>query len=126
MTSTSPPTVRPDLIGKTVVEIYDPYSHGAGLIPPSAYLGEFVVAEEDYAAVRDLAGIHGPMSGEGFLPYTRVYIEYDLLEPGERLEEYLPGYSSVFGTPDYVYFQGSKREKWERDRDGARSVITPV
>jgi hypothetical protein len=116
MTHRSPPTIRPDLLGKTVVTIHDPYPHGEGCIPPSAYLGVFIAAEADYVAVRELGSIiRGLIPEGGFRPCMSVCLNYDLLEPGERLEEFLAGYGSLFGTPDYVYFQGKAREKWERD-----------
>lgn len=122
MTHRSPPTVRPDLLGKTLVRIHDPYPHGEGRIPPKAYLGEFVAAEADYVAVRELGSIHGLTSENGFKPYMRVFIDYDLLEPGDLLEDFLPGYGSVFGTPDYVYFRGETRAKWDRERDTAHAI----
>jgi hypothetical protein len=97
----SPPTIRPDLIGKTVVRIYDPRSHGDGRIPPSAILGEFVAAEADYAAIRCLRSSNGhDVSRLDF--QLRVSHDYNRYEPGELLESYLPGYVKKFGQPDFV------------------------
>jgi hypothetical protein len=116
MTLKSPPTTRPDLLGKTVVDIYDPYPHGDGLIPERAYLREIVVVEEDYTAIRELGDLQWMRGPESFRPIVRRFYDLDRLEPGQRLDEYLPGASAILGTPDYVYFQGSNRVKWERDR----------
>ncbi|MEA2689641.1 MAG: hypothetical protein QOD51_2248 [Candidatus Eremiobacteraeota bacterium] len=117
MTHESPPTVRPDLIGKTVVFIVDPRTHGDGRFPPRAILGEIIDAEEDYAAVRCL----GTTSGMSTIPSFDLRMpfdpEYELLEPGKMLDEYLPGYRPMFGNPDHVWFQGKARERWQHERD---------
>jgi hypothetical protein len=112
----SPPTVRPDLIGKTVVFILDTRSHGERRIPPRAFMGEIVAAEAEYAAVRYLGSESG-LNKSALLDSTwPIDPEYDLLESGERLEEYLPGYGAVFGKPDYVLLEEPAREHWLRDR----------
>src|SRR5947209_7524551 len=115
MTLKSAPTTRPDLIGKTVVDIFDPYPHGDGLVPPSAYLREIVVVEEDYLAIRELGGLQWMRGPESFRPIMRVWYRFDRLEPGERLDHYLPGASAILGTPDFIYFQGRQRKKWDRE-----------
>jgi hypothetical protein len=112
-----PETVRPDLIGKTVVFIVDPRSYREGRTRPRAILGEIVAAGEDSGVVRCLGTTSGLCKIDDFDVRMPIDSDYELLEPGERLEQYLPGYGSVFGTPDYVYFQGSNREKWLRARD---------
>jgi hypothetical protein len=98
----SPKTVRPDSIGKTIVEIIDPRRHGDGRIPPMISFGEIIAAEEGYARMRSVAIVRGkPMPGVLDIVH-RIEPCYDEYEPGEKLDEYLPGYSAIFGTPDFV------------------------
>lgn len=119
MAHTAAPTTRPDLIGKTVVDINDPYSHGGGLVPPSADLYEIVIMEPDYEAVRVLGSLQWMRGPDSFRPITRpLFIDFDKLEPGDRLDVYLPGASAVLGTPDFVHFQGRERKKWDREHRG--------
>jgi hypothetical protein len=97
-----PKTIRPDLIGKTIVDILDPRPHGEGRIKPMIAIGEIVAAEEGYARMRYTKMADGtPTSGLLDL-YLRLEPCYDEYEPGEKLDEYLPGYSAIVGTPDYV------------------------
>jgi hypothetical protein len=120
------PTVRPDLIGKTIVEVVDPFSHGNGRIPPSAIFGEIIVAEADYAAIRYLGSAAGLRKATLDEVTMDIQPRYELFEPGERLEDYLPGFGTVFGKPDYVLFRGSNREKWQRERDSALAADDAV
>jgi hypothetical protein len=115
MTHASPGTIRSGLIGKRVVHIWDPYPHGDGLVPPSAYLSEFVVVEEDYIAVRELGSLDWMRGPNSFRPIVRWLYGLGNLEPGDRLERYLPGATAVFGTPDFVLFDGPARKKWDRE-----------
>ena len=115
MTLKSPPTTRPELLGKKIVEIHDPYPHGDGLIPPRASLYEIVVAEEDYVAMRELGNLEWLRGPESFRPIMRMWFGLDELEPGEKLDTFLTGASVIFGIPDFVYFRGQTREKWERE-----------
>jgi len=106
-------TTRPDLIGKTVVHIVDPYPHGGGIVPPCAFLYELAVVEADYTGVRicgDMRWIRSPGSSA---PIVREFMDLDRLEPGDRLDRYLPGASARFGQPDFVYFQSGARTKWD-------------
>ncbi len=104
-----------DLIGKRIVHIADPYSHGNGLIPPSAYLSEFVVVEEDYVAVQELGSLEWMRGSESFRPIVEWLHGFENIESGESLERYLPGATEVFGTPDFVLFDGPARKKWDRE-----------
>ncbi|MGD0052767.1 MAG: hypothetical protein ABSD03_13280 [Vulcanimicrobiaceae bacterium] len=97
----SPPTVRPDLIGKTIVCIADPQSHGEGKIPPKAVLGEIIAAESEYAAIRYLRFASGHDCSR-FDRHARISHRYERYEPGELLETYMPGFVEVFGRPDFV------------------------
>ncbi len=112
----TPKTIRPDLIGKTIVEILDPRAHGDGRIPPLINLGEIIAAEDGYARMRSIAIVDGkPRPGvldivHGIEPC------YDAYEPGEKLEEYLPGYSAIVGTPDLVL------NSYERHRAAMRTL----
>lgn len=125
MKLTSAPTTRPDLLGKTIVDIHDPFPHGDGIVPPHATLGEVVVAEPDYTAVRELGSLQWMRGPDSFRPITQLLYDIDELEPGERLELYLPGASAVLGRPDFVHFTGRARTKWERER-GTRSAPNAV
>jgi hypothetical protein len=98
----NPKTIRPDLIGKTIVDIADPRSHGDGRIPPRVALGEIVAAEDGYARVRFLQFASGARASRLLDVYGKLEPCYDEYEPGEKLDEYLPGYSAIFGTPDFV------------------------
>ena len=106
----SPKTVRPDLIGKTIVVITDPRSHGDGRIPPMICFGKIIAAEDGYARMRSIAVVGGKPK-PGVLDLVRS-IEpcYDEYEPGEKLDEYVPGYSAIVGKPDFVL------NSYERDR----------
>jgi hypothetical protein len=97
-----PKTIRPDLIGKTIVDILDPRPHGDGRIPPLISFGEIVVAEEGDARIRSIPIIDGKPRTDTLRVVHRIEPCYDEYEPGERLDEYLPGYSAIIGTPDYV------------------------
>ena len=112
---TSPPTTRPDLIGKTVVDIVDPYPHGDGAVPPQAFLLEIAVAEDAYTGVRILGDMRWKRACGESQGIVREFFEFELLEPGERLERYCPEACAWFGKPDFVYFQGEAREKWDRE-----------
>ena len=108
-------TIRPDLIGKTVVKIHDPYQHGGGLVPPTAYLCEIVIAEADYIGIRVRGSLRWMYERSECRVEQELFMDLDLLEPGDRLDRYLPGGTAWFGEPDFVYFQGEIREKWERE-----------
>ena len=104
-----------DLVGKRIVYISDPYPHGNGLIPRHAWINEVVVDEPDYTAIQRLGDLDGIRSDDGYRPIMPVWFELAELEPGDRLERYLPGASAVFGSVDYIYFRGKAREKWDRE-----------
>lgn len=97
-----PKTIRPDMIGKTLVDIADPRPHGDGRIPPLIAIGEIVVAEEDDARMRMTKLSDGRPASKLLDLVVRIEPCYDEYEPGEKLDEYLPGYSAIVGTPDYV------------------------
>ena len=109
------PTIRPDLIGKTVVQISDPYQHGGGVVPPRAYLCKIVIAEADYTGVRVLGSMRHMYQHDEDPRVQQDFMDLDRLEPGDRLDRYLPGGTAWFGEPDFVYFQGPERRKWERE-----------
>ena len=111
-----PAAARPALIGKRVVSIVDARTHDDGRVPPRALLGEFVGYEDD-PEIRVLGTTSGRCPIPEFHLRIPFYPESDELEPGERLEDYLPGYGSVFGKPDYVIFGGRARQRWQRERD---------
>jgi len=115
MSLKSAPTIRPNLIGKTVVDIVDPYPHGGRVVPPSVFLYELAVVEADYTGVRVRGNMDWIRPPDSSPPVVREFIDLDRLEPGERLDQYLPGASAWFGQPDFVYFQGKARKKWERE-----------
>jgi hypothetical protein len=97
-----PKTIRPDLIGKTIVDILDPRPHGDGRIPPLIDFGEFVVAEEGDARIRSIPIMNGKPNPYGLRIIRSIDPCYDQYEPGKKLDEYLPGYSAILGKPDYV------------------------
>ncbi len=97
-----PKTIRPDLIGKTIIDILDPRPHGDGRIPPLISFGEIVVAEEGDARIRSIPIINGKPRRDTLRVVFSIEPCYDEYEPGEKLDEYLPGYSAIVGTPDYV------------------------
>jgi hypothetical protein len=98
----TPKTIRPDLIGKTIVEILDPRAHGDGRIPPLINFGEIIAAEEGYARMRTVAIVDGKLRPGVLDVVCSIEPCYDEYEPGEKLEEYLPGYGTIVGTPDFV------------------------
>jgi hypothetical protein len=110
-----PKTIRPDLIGKTIVNIVDPRPHGEGQIPPMIAIGEIVAAEEDYARMRWTKMQDGRPASKLLAIITSLEPCYDEYEPGEKLDEYLPGYSAIVGTPDYVL------NSYERHRAAMRA-----
>ncbi len=123
----TPKTIRPDLIGKTIVNIVDPRPHGGGQIPPMIAIGEIVAAEEDYARMRWTKTQDGRPASKLLDIITSLEPCYDEYEPGEKLDEYLPGYSAIVGTPNYVL------NSYERHRaamhaldEGAASRRTPT
>jgi hypothetical protein len=108
-------TTRPDLIGKTVVHILDPYPHGGGVVPPTAFLYELAVIEADYTGIRIRGSLRWIYPSDSPRPVVREFMDLDRLEPGAQLDRYLPGASAWFGQPDFVYFQGAARKKWYRE-----------
>ncbi|HEX3462534.1 MAG TPA: hypothetical protein VHS78_00590 [Candidatus Elarobacter sp.] len=107
--------MRPDLIGKTVVQIYDPYQHGGGVVPPSASLYEIVIVEADYTGVRLRGSMRYMYELDENRRVQQDFMDLERLEPGDRLDRYLPGGTAWFGEPDFVYFQGPERRKWNRE-----------
>lgn len=116
-----PKTIRPDLIGKTIVDILDPRPHGDGRIPPLIDIGEIVVAEEGDARIRVFAMVNGKPKRDGLSIVPRIEPCYDEYEPGEKLDEYLPGYSAIVGTPDYVVnsYERKLAQMWAIDEESS-------
>lgn len=115
MTDASSSAAPPHLLGKRIVYISDPYPHGDGLVPRHAWINEVVVDEPDYTAIRRIGDLDGMTRDGGFTPIMPVWFELADLEPGDRLEQYLPGASAIFGSVDYIYFRGERRKKWDRE-----------